>query len=157
MKQYKYMSDLYALAFLFLGVAFIVGGCLSFVNIIKPTGHSLVQDHIVAGVIFYFIGIVFYVIHAVCRLLSYKHKKLHNKLISTGTKMIGIIEEISIQKWIRFGKYRKKSPFIIYYTYLYENKNYQHKSYLFWDKPNLSKGDKIDIFVNDFGQSTFVL
>jgi hypothetical protein len=69
-------------------------------------------------------------------------------------KGIGTIEKISLQKGITIGK---KSPFIVYYNYLYDNKIYHNKSCLLWDQPNLCKGNKIDIFVNDNGQSTFEL
>lgn len=154
MKKPKYKSDLLAFVFLCLGLAFIIFGCLSFVNIIKPTAHSLVQDQILLGQIFCFLGTTFCIIQAVFRNFSYKQEKLHSELISTGTKIVGTIERISLQKGIRFGK---KSPFIIYYTYSYKEKNHRNKSCLLWEKPNLSNGDEIDIFVNEIGQSTFEL
>jgi len=154
MKKPKYKSDLLAFIFLHLGLAFIIFGCLSFVNIIKPTSHSLVQDQILLGQIFCFLGITFCVIQTVFRIFSYKKAKLHSELISTGTKIDGAIEKISLQRWMQFGK---KSPFIVYYTYSYKDKTYHKKSCLLWDKPNLSNGDKIDIFVNDIGQSTVEL
>lgn len=154
MKKPKYKSDLLAFIFLCLGLAFIIFGCLSFANIIKPTAHSLVQNQILSGQIFCFLGTTFCVIQAVFRIFSYKQAKLHSELISTGTKIVGTIERISLQKGTQFGK---KSPFIVYYTYSYKDKIHHNKSCLLWDKPNLSNGDKIDIFVNDIGQSTFEL
>ncbi len=96
----------------------------------------------------------FMVLEEVFRIFSYKQAKLHSELISTGTEIVGTIERISLQKGIRC---RKKSPFIVYYTYSYKDKIYHNKSCLLWDKPSLSNGDKIDIFVNDIGQSTFEL
>lgn len=154
MKKPIYKSDVYAFVFLSLGLGFIFFGCLSFVNIIKPTARSSVQDPILAGQIFCFLGTTFCVIQSAFRIFSFKQAKLHRELISMGTKIVGTIEKISLQKGITFGK---KSPFIVYYTYLYEDKIYHNKSFLLWDKPNLSNGDKIDIFVNDIGQSTFEL
>ena len=154
MKKPKYKSDLLAFIFLCLGLGFIIFGCLSFVNIVKPTAHSFVQDRILSGQIFCFLGTTFCVIQAAFRIFSYKQAKLHSQLISTGTKIVGTIEKISLQKGTTFGK---KSPFIVYYTYSYKDKIYHNKSCLLWDKPNLSNGDKIDIFVNDIGQSTFEL
>ncbi|QUH26188.1 hypothetical protein [Serpentinicella alkaliphila] len=152
MKKPKYKSDVYAFVFLSLGLGFIFFGCLSFINIIKPTAYSSVQDPILAGQIFCFLGTTLCVIQSGFRIFSYKQEKLHRELISKGTKTVGIIEKISLQKGITFVK---KSPFIVYYTYLYKDKIYHNKSCLLWDKPNLSKGDKINIFVNDIGQSTF--
>lgn len=154
MKKPKYKSDVYAFIFLCLGLAFIIFGCLSFANIIKPTAHSLVQDQILLGQIFCFLGIACCIIQVVFKIFSYKQAKLHNELISTGTKIVGTIEKISLQKGIRV---ERKSPFVVYYTYSYKDKVYHNKSYLLWDKPNLSNGDKIDIFVNEIGQSTLKL
>ena len=154
MKKPKYKSDVYAFVFLSLGLGSIILCCLSFLNIIKPTARSLVQDPILSGQISFFMGTTFFVIQAAFRIFSYKQAKLHSELISTGTKIVGTIERISLQKGITFGK---KSPFIVYYTYSFKDKIYHNKSCLLWDKPNLSNGNKIDIFVNDIGQSTFKL
>ncbi len=154
MKKPKYKSDVYAFVFLSLGLGCIILGCLSFLNIIKPTARSLVQDPILLGQISFFMGTTFFVIQAVFRIFSYKQAKLHSELISTGAKIVGTIKRISLQKGITFGK---KSPFIVYYTYSFKDKIHHNKSCLLWDKPNLSNGNKIDIFVNDIGQSTFEL
>lgn len=154
MKKPKYKSDLLAFIFLCLGLAFIILGCLSFINIIKPTAHSLVQEQILLGQIFCFLGATFCVIQLVLRIFSYKRAKLQSELISKGNKIVGTVERVSLQKWIQFGR---KLPYIVYYTYSYKDKIYHNKSYLLWEKPNLSRGDKIDIFVNDIGQSTVEL
>lgn len=154
MKKPVYMSDVYAFVFLTLGLGFNFLGSLGILNVIKPTERSYVQDPILAGKAFLILGITFCVIQSVLRIFSSKQEKLHHELILTGTKMVGTIERIALQKGMTFGK---KSPFIIHYTYSYKDKNYRVKSDLLWEKPSLSKGSKIDIFVNDIGQSTIEL
>ncbi len=154
MKKPIYMSDIYAFVFLSLGLGFIFFGCLSFLNITKPTAHSSVQDPILAAQIFCILGTTMCVIQSVFRINSKKQAKIHRELISTGTKIEGTIDRISFQKGITFGR---KSPYIIFFTYLYEDRVHHNKSCLIWDHPSLNKGNKIDIFVNDIGQSTLAL
>lgn len=149
-----YKSDVYAFVFLALGLGFIFFGCLGVLNIVKPTAQSIVQDPILAGQIFFFLGMILCVIQLAFRNISIRQAKLHRELVSKGTKIVGTVEKISLQKGIMIGK---KSPVIVYYNYLYDNKIYHNKSCLLWDLPNLSNGNKIDIFVNDNGQSTFEL
>lgn len=154
MKKPKYKSDLLAVIFLFLGLGFIILACLSFANIINVTADSLVQDKTLLGQIFCFLGIILLLMQVLFRIVSNKQEKLHSELILTGTRIAGRVEKISLQKGI---KYKKKSPFIVFYTYTYKDRIYHNKSCLLWDKPNLGKGDKVDVFVNDIGQSTINL
>ena len=151
MRWPKYKSDLYAYIFMFLGVGFFICGCLSFVKILKPSAHSLVQNQMLLGWVFCALGIAFYVIQAVCKRFGKKRARLDNELISTGTKIVATVESVSLQKGIGFGG---KSPFIVSYTYSYQEKVYHHKSCLFWTLPKLDRGDRIEVFVNDEGQST---
>lgn len=154
MKKPKYESDVYAFIFFCLGVLFIILGCLSFIDIVKPSTYSFVQNQTLLGLSFCFLGIIFCFIQAAFRISSNKKAKLHNELISTGAKIVGTVEKVSM---LRRVKVTRKSPFVIYYTYSYKDQTYHSKSCLLWDKPNLSNGDKIDVFVNDNGQSTLVL
>src|SRR5690554_3203530 len=145
MKEPKYKRDLLAVIFLFLGLGFIILSCLSFANIINVTADSLVQDKTLLGQIFCFLGIILLFMQVSFRIVSNKKENLHSELILTGRKIAGRIERISLQKGI---KYKKKSPFIVFYTYTYKDRIYHNKSCLLWDKPNLNKGDKVDVFVN---------
>ena len=151
MKKPKYMSRLLAYIFLWLGLAFIVVGYLCFSGIMKPSAQSVIQDSATMGMIFSIIGITCCVVQIISKVINYRQEKLHKDLLINGTRLIGTIEKVYLQKWIKSGN---KSPFRICYTYSYHNKIYHHKSYLIWDKPNFIKDDPIEIYVNASGKST---
>jgi hypothetical protein len=151
MKEPNYKSALYAIIFLWLGLGFVIFAVLSFAGVMTPTEHSLVQDQTLLGGIFSILGITFVLVQVAFRRFSHHQVKLHNDLMISGSKISGNIESIRYQKWIQFAK---KSPYVVYYTYTHKNNKTRHKSNLLWEKPNVSVGDQIDIYVNDDGQST---
>lgn len=154
MKKPKYTSEILSIIFLVLGSVFILFGCLSFAKIIKPTAHSYVQDSTLMGQIFCLLGGLFCIMQVIFKVFNYNQIKLENELISTGIKIVGKVERVRSQKQITFGR---KSPYVVYYTYLYKDKIHHKKSYLLWDKPDLSNGDKINVFINNKWQSTLQL
>lgn len=154
MKEPKHVEFLYASIFLFVGIMFICMGLLSFAGVLTPTVHSKVQDPFTGGVIFCTIGIVFCVIQAVFRLLGKRKDTGEDELLSSGIRLSGTVEKIYLSKWIHYGK---KSPYRIKYTFLLQEEIYHHKSYMLWEKPNYIEGDRIDVYANEFGQSTLKL
>ena len=150
MKTPRYKKDIFVIIFLFIGLAFIIFGLLSFANIIRPTAHSQVQDHNLMGLIFCIIGLIFFITQGILRYLSFREVSIHRELISKGTKVKGTIKRIVLQKSIKYGG---KSPYVLFYTYTYEGKDIQSKSSLFWEKPRYHIGDQIEAFVDESGNS----
>ena len=56
-----------------------------------------------------------------------------------------------------YMQYGKQSPYVIQYNYIYQGKEYHHKSCFLWEKPDLAAGDSIMVCVNDSGKSTILL
>lgn len=154
MKKTKYTSQLYAVIFLCLGIAFLVIGCLCFLGIVKPSAHSTVQSPTIMGSIFSMIGVIFCAAQTIFRGISYKQDKLHHALLAKGTKHIGTIEKVQLQKGTRFGR---NSPYRICYTYSNQGRIYRHKSCLLWNRPHFNIGDSVEVYANDLGESTLKL
>lgn len=154
MKRPRYIESLYALIFLDLSFVFIVVGLLCFSGIMKPSAHARVQGPIVLGKIFLMIGIVCGVVQIIFSLIGRRRAKSHQALLAQGNRRIGTVEKVYLQKSVRF---RRKSPFRIYYAYSFQGKNYHEKSDLLWDQPDLNEGDSIEVFINDAGKAALRL
>lgn len=154
MKKPRYTEELLKIIFLWLGIAFVFMGCLSYIGILKPGANSMVQDSMVLGVLFGSLGIAFLIIQTVLQITATNKNKLHSKLISSGNTVNGVVEKVYLQKYTQYGK---KYPYRILYTYSYQGKVYRHKSCLLWDKPNFIEGDSLVVYVNDSGKSTVIV
>ena len=120
----------------------------------KPSAHARVQEPIVLGKIFLMIGIVCGVVQIIFSLIGRRRAKSHQALLAQGNRRIGTVEKVYLQKTVRF---RRKSPFRIYYAYSFQGKIYHEKSDLLWDKPDLNEGDSIEVFINDAGKAALRL
>lgn len=153
MNKPRYMEELLKIIFLWLGIAFFMG-LLCFVGIIKPKTSSMVQDPAILGIVFSLLGIVFFIVQSILKMITCKKNKLHNELIKSGIKINGTVEKVYLQKYTQYGN---KSPYRILYTFTCQGKVYHHKSHLLWDKPDLMKHDLIVVYTNNLGKSTIQL
>lgn len=151
MKKPKYIEKLYALISFCLGSVFLIMGLLCFVGVLKPTAYSQVQNPIIMGTIFALLGVAFCIVQTILIVINSAKRKLHNELLSSGTKLNGTVDKVYLQKYIHYGK---KSPFRNCYTYTYQGEIYNSKSCLLWDKPNFKEGDPITVYANNLGKST---
>lgn len=154
MKKPNYISDMYALIFLCLGITFIAMGCLCFIGIMKPSAHSKVQNPITMGIVFATLGITFCIAQTVFRVISGKQHRLHKELLTDGIRLTGKVEKVYLEKRIQLGK---TYPFRICYTYSHQGETYHHKSGLLWNRPDFREGDSIEVYANDFGKSALDL
>jgi len=154
MKKPKYMEELLKIIFLWLGVAFICMGVLSFIGVVKPKASSVIQVPTLLGFIFSVIGLFFVVASAVLGVIITKRNKVHSELLASGARINGEVEKVYLQKYTQYGK---KSPYRILYVYTYQDKEYHHKSCFIWKKPNLVTGDSIMVYADEFGKSTILL
>lgn len=151
MDRPRYMEELLAIVFLGLGSMFIAMGFLSFIGVLKPKASSMVQDPTMLGIVFTSIGIAFFAMQFILKMITRTKRNLHTQLLVNGIKIIGIVEKVHFQ---RYTKYRQEAPYRIFYTYTYQDKIFHGKSHLLWDKPEFIEGDSIEIYINDFGKST---
>lgn len=154
MNKPRYMEELMKIIFLWLGIAFVFMGILSFLGILKPNASSMVQEPAMLGIIFSLLGIVFIIVQTIFKILAANKNKLYSELLSSGTRINGIVEKVYLQKYMQYGD---KHPYRILYTYTYQGEVHHHKSYFLWDKPNFAPGDSIEVYINDLGKSTVML
>ena len=154
MSKPKYMEELLKIIFLWLGIAFIATGLLSLIGVLKPSANSMIQEPTILGIVFSLLGITFFIVQTILKVITSKKNKTHNELLISGTKINGTVENVYFQKYTHYGN---KSPYRIFYTYTYQGKVYHHKSYLLWDKPDFRENDSIVVYANNLGKSTVQL
>lgn len=154
MKKPKYITQMYSFIFFFIGVAFIISGLLVAWGIMSPSKHSAVQDKNTMTLIFCMISLGFFIASSILISISCLIEKKRRELISNGKLVAGTVDDIRYKRWISFGKI---SPYVIYFSFSFDDKIYHGKSYLVWEKPNFADGDSIEIYVNDFGNSTVMI
>ncbi len=150
----RYMEELLKKIFLWIGAAFIMMGLLCFIGVLRPTSGSTVQEPTVNGIVFLSFGIVLFIAQCILKVNVSRKNQLHSELLISGAKVNGTVEKVCLQNYAQYGS---QSPYIIFYTYTYQGKVYHHKSYLFWDKPDMMEHDPIVVYANDLGQSTIQL
>ncbi len=154
MRKPKYVMQMLGFIFLCIGVVFVFLGILVAIDVIHPSKHSMVQNSNTMTLIFCMMGTVFCMVNAVFVVISRKKENQHNELISNNKTITGRVEEIKYRRGITFGK---TSPYMIYFSYSLNGENYRSKSYLIWEKPNLTVGNNIEVYVNNFGDSTIMI
>lgn len=154
MNKPRYTEALLKIIFLWLGIAFLATGLLSFFGVIKPTANSMVQVPALLGITFSSLGIAFLLVQGFLAVIVSFKNKLHQELLASGTKFCGTVEKVYLQKYTQYGK---KSPYRIIYTYVYQGTVFRHESRLLWDKPDFKEQDPIEVYANDMGKSTIPL
>ena len=154
MKKPRYMEELLKIIFAWLGFMFICSGILCVLGVMKPSAHSMIQDPTILGGVFSALGMAFILVHFIFNVIANKKSKLYSELISKGMKIQGEVEKVYLQRYIQYGK---QSPYRIVYKYRYQGKEYRHKSGLFWEKPDLAAGDRVVVYVNEWGKSAMQL
>ena len=154
MKKPRYMEELLKIIFAWLGFMFICSGILCVLGVMKPSAHSMIQDPTILGGVFSALGMAFILVHFIFNVIANKKSKLYSELISKGIKIQGEVEKVYLQRYVKYGK---KFPYRIVYKYRYQGKEYRHKSGLFWEKPDLAAGDRVVVYVNEWGKSAMQL
>lgn len=150
MKKPRYMEELLKIIFAWLGFMFICSGILCVLGVMNPSAHSMIQDPTILGGVFSALGMAFILVHFIFNVIANKKSKLYSELISKGMKIQGEVEKVYLQRYVKYGK---KFPYRIVYKYRYQGKEYRHKSALFWEKPDLAAGDRVVVYVNEWGKS----
>lgn len=150
MKKPRYMEELLKIIFAWLGFMFICSGILCVLGVMKPSAHSMIQDPTILGGVFSALGMAFILVHFIFNVIANKKSKLYSELISKGMKIQGEVEKVYLQRYVKYGR---KFPYRIVYKYRYQGKEYRHKSALFWEKPDLAAGDRVVVYVNEWGKS----
>lgn len=116
----------------------------------EPSATSKIQDSKVFGVIFCIISVVFSLVSMVCQKIGNGKDRLHHYLLKKGRKIKGNVEKIERAA----VKFSGRSPYRICYSYSLNGVIWNKKSHLVWDMPSLKAKEKIDIYVDEKGNST---
>ena len=154
MKKTRYMEELLKMIYFMLGIMFVFFGILGFIGIMRPKASSMIQDTTLLGIIFGVLGISFIIVSIILKVVVNKKDKLNSELLISGRKIEGVVEKVYLQTHTQYGH---QSPYIILYSFTYENQTYHHKSNFFWEKPVVKAGDSITVYVNESGKSTIIL
>lgn len=154
MNRPKYVEELLTIIFSLLGVIFVCAGILCLLGVEKPKATSPVQDPALLGISFLGTGLIVIITGIVLGVISARKNKLSSELLTSGTKVKGVVENVYLQGYIHYGS---QSPYRIQYTYSYNGKEHHHKSDFIWEKPKLMSGDTIMVYINDNGKSMILL
>lgn len=154
MNEPKFAEDILKIVYLWIGIAFIAIGLLCFIGALQPTSYSRIQESNGNGIDFLVLGTIFIILQFVQRAIVSRKKKLHNELLTKGTKVHGTVEKVCLKNSVRYaGKY----PYVVFYTYDYQGQVYHGQSHLLWDIPDVKEQDSIVVYANDSGESTVQL
>lgn len=143
----KTLMGLYGFLFMIMGPTFIVMGYFNKIGMLPTTQNS----HGDPAIIFPIIGITFLVMGVILLYIEFYKQKEREKLITTGIKVQGTVTKVKKLSYIRVGKkttVRKNSPYIIYFFYEYCGQEYDGQSQLIWEKPTISVGNIVTIWVD---------
>lgn len=70
MRKPRYMEELLKIIFLWLGIAFIVMGVLSFTGVLKPKASSMIREPAVLGIVFSLLGMAFFIVQTVLKAIT---------------------------------------------------------------------------------------
>lgn len=148
LKKANTIMELYGLLFIIMGPIFIVMEYLNKIGISSTAPNS---NGINVAVLI--VGITFIVMGAIFLFIEFYNQKERQKLRITGIKIQGTISKIKKISYIRLGKKLKGlegSPYIIYFYYEYSGRKYDGKSRLIWDKPIISRGETITVWIDEY-------
>lgn len=148
MKRPNSTMQILGIVFIILGVAFIGAGYLNKAGILPTSTHSKSDPAVIfpiVGIAFLAAGLIFFFVPL------YREKKL-KMLKSTGIRLHGTVTGIKQLPYTQMGK---KHPYIIYFSYEHSGNKYEGKSHLIWDKPSISEGDAIVVYIDQHNKHQY--
>lgn len=142
------LSQSYGFVFMTLGAVFIPAGYLNKIGILSTTQYSKGGP----TTTFTVVGGILLIVGAVLFFISLYREKERAKLKEKGIKVEGYVTDI---KRLIYTKVNKQAPYVVYFSYDYNGDNYKGKSHLLWDKPSISKGDLISIYIDEYKKHSY--
>lgn len=149
LKRANTIIELYGFLFIIMGPIFIGMGYFNKIGMLPTTLNSNGDS----AVTFPIVGITFLVLGVIFTSIELYKQKERKKLITRGIKIQGIATKIKRSQYIRVGKKtreRKNYPYIIYFNYEYSGRKYDGESRLIWDKPIISRGETITVWIDEY-------
>ena len=79
-------------------------------------------------------------------LFPWYHETKRKRLQENGVEVQGTVTNIKLLSYTHWGN---RSPYIVSFNYVIDDKEYKGKSALLWEKPKLCIGDKIRVYVDE--------
>ena len=150
MKNPKTMEGLLAMLLLVLGGVFAVCGGLVLLGVMTPSARSQIQDPVVLGSVFAALGAGMAAVGgALCAAARAKRRR-DARIFAEGQRSNATVERVRLQGFVRWNR---RSPYRIGYVYAFEGQERHAQSNLLWEKPAVSAGDRIEIYVDECGRS----
>lgn len=143
MRKPNSLTQLSGIVFMILGPVFIGAGYLNKIGVL-PTSTNSQGD---PAVIFPIVGFAFLVVGILFFFIPFYKEKKREKLQATGVRVNGTVTKI---ERLLYAKWGNQSPYIIHFSYEYFGDKYDGKSYLLWDKPTISEGDIITVYIDEY-------
>ncbi len=143
MKKPNSLVQLLGYVFMVIGPMFICFGYLNKIGVLPTAANSKGNPALIfpiMGIIFLLVGVAFFFIP------FYNEKKLEN-LKSIGISVQGTVTGIKKLIYTQFGS---QSPYIVYFSYEYSGEKYEGKSNFIWNEPNISEGDMITVYIDEY-------
>lgn len=142
LKRPNSLMQMWGYILIIIGPIFIVSGYLNRIGILTAGPKSKVDPDL----IFTATGAITLLMGLIILFTTIWMENERKNLKARGMKVEGVV--VGIRKLI-FTKWGTKAPYIIYFHYSRYGCMYGGKSYLVWDKPGISLGEKISIYIND--------
>jgi len=143
LKKPTSLMQLYSFIFIILGPIFIFAGYLNKSGMLQTSKYSKGDP----ALIFPILGIISLIIGLNLFYIPFYKEKNREELKFTGMKIEGVVTKIIRNNRFKFGK---QSPYIIYFSYEYDEDKYNEKSCLLWDKPTINVGDIISVYIDEY-------
>ena len=142
LKKPSSLVQLWGYIFIILGPIFILSGYLNRFGIL-PTSPNSKGD---PSMIFPILGIIILIVGLITFLITVYKESERIKLKTTGLKVQGVVTRI---RKLEYTKWGNQSPYTINFYYKRYGCKYEGKSFLVWDKPTVTEGEKVEVYIND--------
>lgn len=142
LKRPSSLVQLWGYIFIIIGSIFILSGYLNRFGILPTSPNSKGDPDLIfpiTGSIILIVGLLIFFITV------YKENE-RMKLKTTGLKVQGVVTKI---RKLEYTKWGTQSPTTIHFYYECYGCRYEGKSYLVWDTPTVTEGEKVNIYIND--------
>lgn len=103
MKRPKSMEELLTIVFWLLGATFVCTGILCWIGAEQPKATSPIQDPVLLGISFLAMGVFVIITGIILGVISARKNKLSSELLTSGTKVKGVVENVYLQGYTHYG------------------------------------------------------
>lgn len=141
MRKTKNSFEFISIIFFILGFSFILSGVLNRIGIL-PTSESSQGD---PGFWFPLLGFLLLTAGFVFLIIAVTKRRSERHLLEEGLRVTGLVTKIEHFHFVRFNK---TSPYVIHFSYKFENADYEGHSHFIWSRPSFKPEAHIEVYIN---------